>query len=81
MDPLISFLKAEKDLGYHTFELNSSVIQAYAGDTVLVSNSGEYFQNLINRAKSFFDFTNIRLNPNKCEVMGKIQMKRIKYFN
>jgi hypothetical protein len=35
---------------------------------ILVSDSEDNLQTLINRAKSFFDFANIRLNPNKCEV-------------
>jgi hypothetical protein len=35
---------------------------------LLVANSAENLQILINRAKSFFDFVNIKLNPMKCEV-------------
>jgi hypothetical protein len=35
---------------------------------ILVSYSEENFQILINTVKSFFDFANIKLNMNKCEV-------------
>jgi hypothetical protein len=69
VNSLISLLRGEKDLGYETSEITSSVIQAYADDMILVSNSEENLQKLINRAKSFFDFANIKLNPRKCEVM------------
>jgi hypothetical protein len=36
---------------------------------ILVSNSEQNLQTLINRMKNFFDFANIKLNPNKCEIM------------
>jgi hypothetical protein len=36
---------------------------------ILVSDSEDNPQTFINRVKSFFDFANIRLNPNKCEVL------------
>jgi hypothetical protein len=36
---------------------------------VMMSDSEENLQILINRAKQFFDFANVKLNPNKCEVM------------
>jgi hypothetical protein len=34
-----------------------------------MSDSEEKLQVLVNRAKQFFDFANIKLNPNKYEVM------------
>jgi hypothetical protein len=36
---------------------------------ILVSNSEQNLQTLINRERNFFDFVNIKLNSNKCEVM------------
>jgi hypothetical protein len=36
---------------------------------ILVVNSEENIQKLINHAKSFFDFANVKLNPGKCEIM------------
>jgi hypothetical protein len=36
---------------------------------LLVASSAENHQILINRAKSFFDFAKIKLNPSKCEMV------------
>jgi hypothetical protein len=36
---------------------------------VLMSDSEEKLQILINKAKQFFDFANVKLKKNKCEVM------------
>jgi hypothetical protein len=36
---------------------------------ILVSDSENNLQTLINRAKSLFDFADIKLNPIKCEVL------------
>jgi hypothetical protein len=36
----------------------------------LVSESEQNLQILINRAKIFFDFADIKLNPSKCEVFA-----------
>jgi hypothetical protein len=68
VDPLLSFIRKFDEAGYSTSELGSTTIQAYADDMLLVANSAENLQILINRAKSFFDFANIKLNPAKCEV-------------
>jgi hypothetical protein len=69
VDPLISYLKRFKELRYFIEELGSLVIQAYADDMILVVNSEENIQKLINHAKSFFDFANIKLNLGKYEIM------------
>jgi hypothetical protein len=61
VDPLISFLKKSEGLGYRTSELGETIIQAYADDKILVSDSEQNLQTLINRAKSFFDFENLDL--------------------
>jgi hypothetical protein len=37
---------------------------------VLVSNSEINLQKLVNKAKNFLNFPNIRLNPGKCEVLA-----------
>jgi hypothetical protein len=68
VDPLLSFIRKFDEADYSTSELGSTTIQAYADDMLLVANSAEKLQILINRAKSFFDFANIKLNPAKCEV-------------
>jgi hypothetical protein len=49
---LIPYLRKAKDLGYRTNELANSVIQAYADDMILVSDSEENLQIVINRAKT-----------------------------
>jgi hypothetical protein len=56
--------------GYVTEELKDVRIQAYADDMILMSDSQAKLQILINKAKQFFDFANIKLNPSKCEVMS-----------
>jgi hypothetical protein len=68
VDPLISFIRKSEGMGYKTFEIGGAIIQAYADDMILVSDSENNLQTLINRVKSFFDFANIKLNPNKYEV-------------
>jgi hypothetical protein len=68
VDPLISFIRKSEELGNNASEVGPTVIQAYADDMILVADSAENLQILINRAKSFFNIANIKLNPNKCEV-------------
>jgi hypothetical protein len=68
VDPLISYIRKADDLGYQTSELGTTIIQAYADDMKLVADSQDDLQILINQEKSFYDFANIKLNPNKCEV-------------
>jgi hypothetical protein len=63
-------LRKAIDLDYDTGELHSSLIQAYPDHMILISNSEQNLQTLINCAKNFFDFANIKLNPNKCEAMA-----------
>jgi hypothetical protein len=46
------------------------MIQAYADDMIIFADSEENLQKQINRAKKFFDFANIKLNPAKCEIMA-----------
>jgi hypothetical protein len=70
VDPLITYIKRAEVNGYVTKELSDVRIQVYADDMILMSDSEEKLQILINRAKQFFDFENIKLNPNKCEVMS-----------
>jgi hypothetical protein len=48
MDPSISYLRKSSDLGYDADELCSSVIQVYGDDKILISNSEQYLQILIN---------------------------------
>jgi hypothetical protein len=67
VDPLISFLRKASDLGCDTGEFDSSIIQAYDDDMILVSDAEQNIQTIINRGKNFFDFANIKLIPNKYE--------------
>jgi hypothetical protein len=70
VDPIITYLiKYEVD-GYVAKNLKSATIQAYADDMILVASSEESLQKQINRAKKFFDFANIKLNPAKCEALS-----------
>jgi hypothetical protein len=69
VDQVISFLRKSGGFGYRTAELGETIIQAYTDDMILVSDSEDNLQTLTNRAKSFFDFANIKLNPGKCEVL------------
>jgi hypothetical protein len=41
-------------MGYRTSELGETIIQAYADDMILVPDSEQNLQTLINRAKNFF---------------------------
>jgi hypothetical protein len=49
--------------------MDETIVQEYEDDMILVSDGEENLQKLVNRAISFFDFANIKLNPNKCEVL------------
>jgi hypothetical protein len=69
VDPLISYIKNAEVNGYVTEKLGDARIQAYVDDMILMSDTEDNLQVLINKAKQFFDFANIKLNPNKCEVM------------
>jgi hypothetical protein len=68
VDPLISHIRQAKEFGYNTSKLGTSTNEAYADDMILIADSEDHLQILNNRAKSFFDFANIKLNPSKCEV-------------
>jgi hypothetical protein len=69
VDSLILFLKKSEEFGCRTAKLGETIVQAYADDMILVSDSEDNLQTLINRAKSFVDFANIRFNTKKCEVL------------
>jgi hypothetical protein len=77
IDPIFTFIKRDEnhEFAYSTEELSINLIQAYAGDVILISNSAEGLQSLINDADKIFTFLNIKLNPNKCETF-KINNKK-----
>jgi hypothetical protein len=68
-DSVSLYFNKASDLDYDTGELGSSTIQAYADDMILVSDPEQNLQTFINRANNSFDFADIKLNSNKCEVM------------
>jgi hypothetical protein len=47
VDPLITFLKKSEGLGYKTSGLGETFVQAYADDMILVADSEEKIQKLI----------------------------------
>jgi hypothetical protein len=53
---------------YQTEEFPRNLIQAYANNTLLIANSAEGLQKLIDDSDKFFQFVNIKLNPKKCEI-------------
>jgi hypothetical protein len=53
---------------YQTEQFQCNLIQTYADDTLLIANSAEGLQQLIDDADTFFRFVHIKLNPNKCEI-------------
>jgi hypothetical protein len=53
VDSLISYLRKASDFGYNPDELSGSISQAYPDDMILVSDSEQNLQTLINRAKFF----------------------------
>jgi hypothetical protein len=63
-------IRKAKTESYSTSELGYSLIQAYTDDMILISDSKDKLQKLIVKAQNFFDFANIKLNPNKYEVMA-----------
>jgi hypothetical protein len=69
-DPIITYLKRHEEDGYVAEGLEPATIQAYADDMIIFANSEESLQKQVNRAKKFFDFANVKLNPLKCEVMA-----------
>jgi hypothetical protein len=70
VDPVVSYLRRYEGDGYTAKTLSPTTIQAFADDMIIVANSEESLQTQINRAKKFFDFANIKLNPAKCEVLS-----------
>jgi hypothetical protein len=70
VDPLISHIKKFGSEGYQADGLEPATIQAYADDMVLLANWEENPQQLVNRAKMFFYFANILLNPIQYQVMA-----------
>jgi hypothetical protein len=70
VDPLITLLKKYTEDGYIAEGLDPATIQASADDMIIISSSEEGLQRQINRAEKFFNFANIRHNPNKCEVIS-----------
>jgi hypothetical protein len=67
---LISYIRKFKADDDEINENDTATIQAYADAMILVANSEESLQLQLNRTKNFFDFANIKLNPNKCQVMS-----------
>jgi hypothetical protein len=53
---------------YQTEQFPCNLIQAETDDTLLIANSAEGLQKLIDDADTFFKFVNIKLNPKKCEI-------------
>jgi hypothetical protein len=70
VDPGITYLKKYECDGYTAENLSPATIQAYADDMIVFANSEKSLQKQINKAKKFFDFANIKLNPAKCEVLA-----------
>jgi hypothetical protein len=70
VDPVITYLKKYECDGYAAENMDPAIIQAYADDTIIFANSERSLQKQVNRAKKFFDFANIKLNPAKCEVLA-----------
>jgi hypothetical protein len=77
IDLILAFIKREENhkFAYSTKEFPINLIQAYADDVILISNSTEGLQSLINNADKFFTFLNIKLNPKKCKTL-KIKNKK-----
>jgi hypothetical protein len=44
------------------------LIQTYVDDTLLIANSAEDLEKLIDDVDIFFKFVNYKLNPKKCEI-------------
>jgi hypothetical protein len=53
---------------YQTEQFSCNLIQAYTNDTLLIANSAEGLQKLIDDVDTFFEFVNIKLNPKKCQI-------------
>jgi hypothetical protein len=85
IDPVFNYLQKCIDsnqreglkIGYKTETLGNAVAQAYADDMVLVSETPDGLQFLIDATKRFLDFADIKLNTKKCEVL-KYEPKRTK---
>jgi hypothetical protein len=75
---------------YQTEQFPCNLIQAYADDTLLIANSAEGLQKLIDDADTFFKFVSIKLNIKKCEIFRtnsktnqiiKIAVENKEYFS
>jgi hypothetical protein len=70
IDPIFSYIMKSENhkYAYQTEQFPCNLIQAYTDDTLLITNSAEGIQKLIDDADTFFKFVNIKLNPKKCEI-------------
>jgi hypothetical protein len=77
IDPVFKFIKTYvgDDVGYKTKVLGKTYAHAYADDIVLMDSSRKRLQGQIDACDHFFNFANIKLNPNKCEAF-KVSPKR-----
>jgi hypothetical protein len=68
-DPIFAFIKREVNhkFAYSTEEFPINLIRAYADDVILISNSADSLQSLINEADNFFTLLNIKLSPNNAK--------------
>lgn len=67
LDSLVSKLDSLKDDGYHWFD-RSTVVQAYADDIILFSDTEVGMNNLIEAVESFCLYAgNMRVNSKKCQ--------------
>jgi hypothetical protein len=58
-DPLYSCIRKAEAESYSTNEFGYSLIQAYADNMILISDSEERLQKLISKSQDFFKFANI----------------------
>jgi hypothetical protein len=81
IDPIFSYImrKANHVHAYTTKEYSRNLIQAYADVVILIANSVDELQKLINDTETFYKFVNIKLNPKKCgfSIYGCNSKKKI----
>jgi hypothetical protein len=69
----MTFLKKSDGLGYRTSELGETIVQTYADDMILVSDSKENLQKLVNRP--LFFSTSLTSNITRTNVKFSDSMK------
>lgn len=79
MNPLLNYVEKEGE-GYMIKDTVKVVIQAYADDIMVFSNSREGMEKNLEIIQSFLSYSRVNVNPNKCHSMTYVYRNERRYF-